>query len=545
MSKPLTPFREIPARAWMILGLGTFAATISLMPSTQVNVALPAITATLGMEPSHGQWISTIWLASTTVSMLMVDWMVSHFGYRNSMFVCLLTVLLASLICAGSGSSEMLLLGRAFQGLGAGPIPSLVMLAIFEIFPMDRRGFAGGVMASGVILAPTFGPVMAGWFVTNLNWHWSFLALVPFILLSMPLILRYFPDSKGVSVKRRLDWVSLLLLIVFLGTFMYAMTYGPTLGWRDTRIAVCFWLALFALIFFIHMQVYGKQPLIKAEIFKNSQFTVACILTAVLGLALYGTSFFIPLLVQNHQGMEPMQSGLLFVPAGLLMSLVFPLGGYLTDRFDARYILIPGLLIMIYSLLMLTNIGNETSTTTIIVAIIVSRIGMGLIMPSLTVAAMSPLPPPLLTQASGMSNFTRQIGGGLGINFLAVYWMQMSVNRSDWDSDAVHWGNDMAFYAYDFGAFINWVRGYSWPTAETLSQVMLQGTMKQWSMIWGYRDIFEFLIWIMAICLILAFFISPRYKYEMGPASSMKPSSPTTDTSVTLSATKPGSSVSG
>lgn len=395
---------------------------VSLIPSTSVNVGLNAMMAALGMELATAQWVSTGWLAAATTTMLLSDYLISRFGPRASLRFCVLVFIATAVLGGLAQTPEMLIASRILQGAAIGPMSPLTMFLVFRSTPMRSRGMTMGIMATGVILAPTFGPVLGGWFTEELSWRWIFLSTVPMAALCLPAIEAVVPGQvEDAPPRMPLDLSGLVSMsaAIFLG--LLAASWGPIYGWRSDQVLVTLAASGLLLLVFLCIEQRSPHPMVRLEIFRHRSFSIAAFLTLVTGTGLYASSYLLPLFVQTVQGMDTIDSGLIFILPGIVMALVFPLTGMLNDRIDARLALCAGLVLFGLSNLLFASVNAGTPTAHMVAWLLLGRIGLGMLMPSLTIANMASVPPQYLAQASGISNYTRNLGGALGVNILSIH----------------------------------------------------------------------------------------------------------------------------
>lgn len=397
--------------------LGTISAVLT---TTTVNVALPDIMGAFGIGQDRAQWLSTGALAAMTVGMLLNAWMMHSFGQRKT-FVGALIVFVASLALAGLSPNEsVLIFCRIVQGAVAGLLQPLSMYTLFRVFPAEQRGSAMGFFGMSVILGPALGPTLGGVLIDHFNWRYIFYVAVPVSAAAMLLGSVFMPEREESGAPVRFDWPGFLLMVTSLACLLTGLSNGQREGWHSDYILALFGLAACCGIAFVAWELQASQPLVNLRVLANSQFTAAAAVAFIFGAGLFGSTYLVPLFVQTVQHFTPLAAGLLLMPAGLLLGLFMPVAGYLSDRLPARGMIITGLLCFGVSSYWLASVDANMPFWTIAWCVILSRIGLGLIKPSLNVAALRALRPELLGQGAGMINFSRQLGGAFGVNLLSV-----------------------------------------------------------------------------------------------------------------------------
>lgn len=397
--------------------LGTMATVLS---ATIVNVALPDIMAEFGIRQGRAHWLATGFIAAMTTTMLASAWLLDRFGIRRSLGAAMLLFALVSLLGGLAAHDGWLILARVCQGAIAGLMQPMGMFLVFRVFPRERRGTAMGIYGMGVILAPALGPVLGGVLVDQLNWRYVMFAPAPVTLLGAYMVWRFLPTPVDPPKPYPFDLRGFLWLGLFMVTSLDALNRlhgdGP-LGWM---LVVSASLALLALWQFVRRERRAEHPLLQIRLFRYPAFRYAVLGALALGLALFGSTYLIPLFVQTALGYSATQAGLLMLPAGIALGIVFPLGGRLADQVSARLLIATGLVLFAASAILYALSDIELSLFWLGVWAVLGRIGLGFMMPAMSTAALNPLAPQELGGGSGALNFARQIGGAFGIKLVAL-----------------------------------------------------------------------------------------------------------------------------
>ncbi|MCW5656950.1 MAG: multidrug efflux MFS transporter [Burkholderiaceae bacterium] len=397
---------------------GTIATVLS---STIVNVALPDMMGAFGMGQDKAQLLAAGFLAAMTATMLVSAWMVDALGQRMTYVATLLAFLAGSTLGGLAPSEGVLVLARILEGGAAGMLQPLAMQVIFQVFPPDKRGAAMGIYGIGVVLAPALGPVLGGLVVDTFSWRYVFFLPLPFCVLGILLGTVFLPEREQAGPVRPFDWLGLGLLALFLLTLLDGLTHGQRDGWGSDRVVIVFAAALASAAAFLAWELHTPSPMLHLAMFANRTFAGAAIVSFIFGAGIFGSTFLIPLFVQIVQGYTPTRSGLLLMPGGLIMGIMFPLAGRLADRAPAYATTIMiGLGIFAVSSFLMASADTQTSFWQFAWWVVMGRVGLSFIMPSLSAGALRALPLHLIGQGSGTLNFTRQLGGAIGVNLLSV-----------------------------------------------------------------------------------------------------------------------------
>jgi MFS transporter, DHA2 family, multidrug resistance protein len=395
--------------------------TIStILAATIVNVAFPALIREFHVGHDSLQWVATGFLAATTTTMLATSWLVDSFGQRDTFVATMAVFLVASLLGAVSWSTESLVVARVLQGAAAGVMQPLAMIAVFEVFPLEQRGRAMGVFGFGVVLAPAVGPALGGLLTQAFGWRAIFLLSVPFCVAALPLGWRWLSPVKASGPRQRFDGVGAILLAAALVAVLNLPVVGHRRGWLSALALGNALTALALTAGFVASQFRAPAPLLPVRLLASPGFRAALLVAVAYGLGLFGTTYLVPVFVQDVAGYGPARAGNLLLAPGFALAVAIALAGRLTDRAPPRHVIAGGLACFALSSLLLAFATGATTFWLLALWLTIGRVGLGFIIPALNVGAVESLPPQYLGQASAAVNFARQLGGAIGVNLLAV-----------------------------------------------------------------------------------------------------------------------------
>lgn len=444
---PIEEMRERygPGYKWLATAtvmVGTIASTAA---ATIVNIALTDIMGAFGMSQDQVQWLSTGFLAAMTASMLLTAWLLDSFGHKASYISALGIFIAGCLLGAASHSGAEVILARVLQGFAAGMIQPLAMVMISQVFPIEQRGSAMGVYGVGVVLAPALGPTMGGIMVDQYSWRDVFLVVLPLCFAGMAAAAVFLPGrDPRLTERKRFDLIGFTLLSLALVTLLYGLSNGQRDGWASNEILAIFALALLSATGFVLWELISPNALLSMRVFSNLRFNAACVVAFALGAGIYSSTYIVPLFVQTIQGFTPTRSGLLLMPAGFVLAIVFPIAGRISDRVPARIPIAAGLIIFGISCWLAQAVDVDTPFWSLAMWVLLGRIGLGLILPALNAGALLALPMDQLAQGSGSVNFVRQLGGAFGVNLLAMFVERRTVLHGDALAQTLNAGNPAA-----------------------------------------------------------------------------------------------------
>jgi MFS transporter, DHA2 family, multidrug resistance protein len=410
-----------PTNKWLVTIASMAGAIAMIMSSTIANVAVPTVMGAFGVGQDRAQWLATGFIATMVASQLLSAWFVRALGVRGAFLVINVVFFAGTAIAFFSPSFEMVVVGRVLQGFSAGIVQPMTMALIFVQFPPERRGQAMGIHSMGIQIAPMLGPMIGGLIIDTVGWREIFLVPVPICAVSVFLAVLYLPGREEQGALPKFDWLGYSLLIAALGTLLAAGSNGQRYGWASDAIVLMSLVGLATGTAFVWLQLRSAAPLLDFSLFKIPQFTAAVIVGFVFGLGNFASNYLIPITVQEVQGLTPFLSGLLLVPAGILVITGTPVFGRLADVFPAHRIVMCGLCLFALGNYLMSRTDANTTFVTFAVMIIIARCGMAVLVPALSTSALKALTTEQLHRGTGTINFIRQLGGSCGVAALVVF----------------------------------------------------------------------------------------------------------------------------
>jgi EmrB/QacA subfamily drug resistance transporter len=335
------------------------------------------------------------------------------------------TLLMAGGIVGGLAQHYPLVLAmRVAEGLAAGVlqvIPSIIVLRAFEA---GERGRAMGIFGFGVVLAPAVGPTVGGVLVEHFGWRSIFFFVVPFALWAMVLARRYLPVAAPGGAApgesgAALDWVGLALAAVgVLGLLNGLVHLHDDAPWTA---ATLLGTGALALLLFLRHVARTPTPLLDPRLFRSRPFAMGGVVAFIYGMGLFGSTYLVPVFMQTALQFPPSQAGAALMPAGLVLALTIPLGGRLADRFPPHALVAIGLALLALSFALMATVGPATALWVLMLWAVVGRIGLGFVLPSLTLGAVPGLDAAAVPQAASAISFLRQLGGATGVSLVGIF----------------------------------------------------------------------------------------------------------------------------
>jgi DHA2 family multidrug resistance protein len=500
-----------PAYRWYALATLTFANIAVLMSSTVVSVAIPQVMGAFGIGQDQAQWLSTANLAAATIAMLISTWSVTRFGLRNTVVYSLVIFSAGSLLSGLAPNIELLILGRILQGITVGVIGPLLMSLIFQLFPSAQQGLAMGIASVGLIMAPTLGPSVGGFLVDQFNWRYVMFLGLPISLLCTPVAAMLFPNRESSTTPAPFDWTGFVSLSLAVSGLLALLSNGEREGWDSDGILILGTLVVLVTAVFIRSQMNSDSPVLDLRLFANRQFAIFSLIAFVFGAGLYASMYIIPVFLQLVQFKSPTESGLILLPSGIAMTLIFPLSGKYADRVDTRLLIALGVLLFAASFLLMNQSDANTGFWTYTWWLVLGRVGLAVVLPPLNVCALQSVPQEQLHGASGAINFARQLGGAFGVSIVSV----LLARRTNFHADPL-----MNNLRLDNGEMLEWLRHSQRLMAEAglvgidqiaSSLVLLSRSVRQQAMVLGFQDTFLIVAGIFLLTLLPTMLLKTRH----------------------------------
>lgn len=399
---------------WWALGalmIGTFMAVLD---ATIVNVALAKIMTTFGVDLEKVEWVATAYMLAFAVLLPTSSWIADRLGHKRTYVLALLVFTAGSALCGLAWNEDALIVSRVIQAIGAGCIMPVAMTIVAEIFPPEQRGQALGIWGIAGAASATMGPTIGGYLVDYIGWRSVFYVNLPVGIVGTALVLVVL---KEIPVRRagRFDLMGFLTMTVGLSGLLLALAQGQSKGWDSGYVRACEFLAIIGLTVFVWWELRQREPLVDLSLFRSPGFSLINLIALIFGVGMFGSTFLLPIFLQNMLGYPALLAGITLLPAGLVMGLVTPFAGRLSDSIGAKSLITVGLAIMAFSMYLNSHINLQTSRETIYGWLVLRGIGMGLMFSPMTSLALGLVPRLKAGQASGLLNVIRQVGGSFGI----------------------------------------------------------------------------------------------------------------------------------
>ncbi|MEG1762025.1 MAG: MDR family MFS transporter [Bacteroidales bacterium] len=408
---------------WWVLLIVLLSTFMAILDVTVVNVGMPAIMQSFGIDISKAEWVVTSYLVTMTLMLVVSGWLADKFGVKRIYLLGLSIFTLGSFLCGRAENEFSLILFRAFQGIGGGMVQALGLAIVSREFPPKERGIALGFWAAAAAASISFGPLVGGYLVDDANWHYIFDLNIPLGILAVLLAWVIQKEWEKPNIGP-FDTLGFICAIVFLPLTIFALGQGNAssnpLGWESPLVIGTFIIAGLAFIGFILRELNTQTPLLNIRLLKDRTFGISMLIVFLFSIGMFGVSFLLPLFLENGLGYTAIMVGGLFLPVGIIQGILGPVSGLITRRIGYLSLIIPGISIMIVSLFMASQFDLETSYRTISISLYLRGLGMGLTFAPISSMALSHIPNEEMSSASGIATTFKQLSGSISIALLTT-----------------------------------------------------------------------------------------------------------------------------
>jgi len=408
---------------WIIAVAVSLAAFMEVLDTSIANVALPHIAGGLGVSNDESTWVLTSYLVSNAIVLPLSGYMVSVFGRKRFFLTC---------IAFFTASLGMLLLFRILQGAFGGGLQPMAQSILSDSFPPEKRGLAFSVYGITAVCAPAIGPTLGGWLTDNYSWRWVFYINIPVGLLAIVLVQQLIEDPPYIARLRKavasFDYVGFSLLTIGVGALQVALDKGQEDNWfGSTFITTLLIVAAAGLTSLAIWEWFQKNPVVDVRLFKSFNFAATNVMFFVVGVVLFASMVLMPQFLQTMMGYTAQKAGLVLSAGALVILRTMPVVGQLTSRVQARHLIAfgwIGLVVAMYASCKWVDLYVSFGSAKWVR--ILQCLPLGFVFVPLMLAGYVGLAADKMNDASGLMNFTRNIGQSVGTSFVTTMIAQRS-----------------------------------------------------------------------------------------------------------------------
>jgi DHA2 family multidrug resistance protein len=406
--------------ASLFLSLSCF---MEVLDYSIANVAIPYIAGDLGVSRNEGTWVITLFAVGNAITLPLTGWLTTRYGTIRVMALSTFLFAIASWLCGVSVSFGMLIASRFVQGLVAGPLIPLSQSLMLLIFPETKKNIAIAIWTMVALVGPIAGPILGGWITTTYTWNWIFLINVPLGLIASFVIWQVLKERETEGVKRRVDFVGLLLLALTVTALQVMLDRGEQDDWfRSPTIRLLAGTSVVSLIFLLIWEATERDPILDLSLFRDRNFALGSTLTAISYMVLFGAIVITPLWLQTTMGYNAYWAGLAVAPMGVFPLIAAPFVAKLMDRYPARYLLGVSFLIFAAVFFLFSRFTTAVSFSYIAHSRFLLGIGLSLWLGPLMALSLSYIPRERFATATGIFHFMRIFSGGAGTSLFVTLW---------------------------------------------------------------------------------------------------------------------------
>lgn len=402
-----------PWLGFLIMCGGMFMAILDIQV---VATSLPTIQRALGIATDQMIWIQTAYLTAEIVAIPLTGYLTGLLGMRW-LFVAAITVFtIASVGCAQAQGFHALIAWRIVQGFAGGTLIPSVFSSVFLLIPQRRQGLATTIAGIAAVMAPTVGPIVGGWLTQTWSWHWLFrINIVPGIAAILGGAFALRGEQAERRVARTIDGLALAALAVGLTSLELGLKDAPGRGWTSPEVMAL--LAIFAAcaVFFVVRTLRAPHPLVELRCFANRNFTLGCVLSFLLGIALFGSTYLMPFFLGLVRGAGALRIGQIMLVTGLAQLLAAPLAVMLERRINPRIVTFLGFALFTAGLLLSARQTAQTDAAEMALPQVLRGGAIMFCLLAPTRWALGQLSSAQVADGSGLFNLMRNLGGAVGL----------------------------------------------------------------------------------------------------------------------------------
>lgn len=495
---------------WTIIAVISIATFMVVLDTSIANVALAHIAGGMAASYDEATWVITSFLVANAVIVPVSGWLADVLGRKRYYMISVALFTLASLLCGMAPNLALLVIARVVQGIGGGGLAAVEQSMMVDTFPPEKRGAAFAAYGVVVIVGPILGPSLGGWITDNWSWRWVFLINLPFGVLSLVLVSLFVHEPPALVKARRalldkglrIDWQGFVLVALFLGCLEVTLDRGQRDDWfSSSMITAVATISALSLMIFIPWELTRPDPIVRIQLYGRRNFMIANVFMLVMGVIIFGTTQFIPQLLQEVLGYTATDAGLALTMGGIATLVVMPVCGYLTGKLDPRYLIGFALAVQGLALWNMSTLDTQISFENAAMARLIQSVGLPFLFIPITSAAYVGLRPRENNQASALLNVSRNLGGTFGISLVQTLLAQRSQVHQSQYAESLNPLNPNYASGLEHMTHVLMNQGLSQAEAAKAALAQLYRTLGQQAAMLSYIDVFHVLMLVVFAAL--------------------------------------------
>jgi EmrB/QacA subfamily drug resistance transporter len=475
-----------------MLAILMVATIFALLNNSLMNIALPTIMKDFGIDAATVQWLSNGYMLVNGILIPISAFLIQRYSIRQLFLTALGLFTLGTAVGAFAPSFPVILAARMPQAAGAAVMMPLLMNVFFTSFPPAKRGTAMGYFGLAFMFAPAVGPTLSGWIIQHYAWPMLFQMILPFVVILFIAGLITLRDDKVYQKASTLDMLSVILSALGFGGVLFGISTAGSEGWSSSTVWITLAVGIVLVAAFIFRQLRLKEPMLDFRVYTHPMYALSSAISVTLSMSMYCGMILMPIYLQNLRGISAFESGLLMLPAALVMAVMSPVTGKIFDKHGMKILAYTGLSIVIITTYFFSTLGDSTPYGLLIAVFSIRSIGLSMIMMPIQTYGLNTVQKQLIPHATAMNSTLAQLSGAIGVSiFVAIMSNRTASHAAEMLQNAL-------------GSLP------TTPTAEALAS--LKQSIGMHAMIAGINDAFFVATGVAFLALILAFFLKGKSK---------------------------------
>jgi DHA2 family multidrug resistance protein len=500
------------AGKWLVAASVLTGTFLSVMDVSVVNVAMPHMMGSFGQDLLSITWVSTAYSIAEIIMITMTAFWSKLLG-RKRLYLCSISIFIAGSILAGTSQSfGQMLCYRILQGAGGGTLIPASQAITREKFPPAEQGMAMALYSMGVMLAPTFGPIVGGWLVDHWGWRWIFYINVPFAIAGLLMVSAFVRDPPYLERGfKNIDWGGIGLLTVGLTALQVVLERGQEVDWFASKwIVFGTILAVVAIAALLVWELTAGEPIVNFRLFRDLRLSAGSSMGTVIGFALFGSTFLLPQMTQDVLDYPALRAGLVLAPRAAAMFCVMPIVGRLYNHVSPRLLIGFGMGMLALAYSGLGHLSLSVGFSNFIPFLVETGIGVGCSMVILSTVSLSSMRPAQMTAAAGLYTLVRRVSGNIAYAVLAtLIERRTQIHRAQLAGNITRLNPALnQFDARSSARLMGF--GYASPTFRMRDLAMVNGMVNRQATMMAYNDTYTVLAWLFVLALPLTLLLPRR-----------------------------------
>lgn len=512
---------------WLVAVVVSIATFMQVLDTSIANVALRQIAGSLAAGIDESTWVITSYLVASAVILPVSGWLSDVIGRKRFYMLCVAMFTICSLLCGLAPNLSMLIVFRVLQGLGGGGMAPSEQAILADTFPERQRPQAFALYGVAVVVAPTVGPTLGGWLTDNASWHWIFFINVPIGLASLMLVHWLVNEPEVLERERRerlrrgvkVDWVGFLLIALALGCLEIVLDKGQREDWFSSDFIVAFSAAsVLGFVLFVPWELSRADPILEIRLLGHRQFGTSFLMMMTVGAVLFSSIQLLPQLLQTSFPYTATLSGLVLMPAGLVMLVLMPVAGRVTGFIQPKYLIAGGMFLIAIAMWHMTSLSPDADFDYFVWARIYQVLGLPFMFIPITAVSYSDIPANKTNQASALINVARNLGGSIGVSMATTVLAQRAQFHQERLTEQLipsspAFQNALRSFEGYFSS-----QGFSAADAMQRAYRLIEQLVLQQAALMSYIDVFAVLALVAAVMSPVALILLRRVTLGTAPA---------------------------